>query len=50
VEWLYMVLEGCYTSLSFDNHLSDLFHLLRGLDQGNPFSPILYILYNSGLL
>ncbi|KAF9000832.1 hypothetical protein BDQ17DRAFT_1192960, partial [Cyathus striatus] len=50
VEWLCIVLEGCYTSLSFDDHLSDLFCLMGGLDQGNPFSPILYILYNSGLL
>ena len=36
--------------LIFDNFQSDLFIVLNGLDQGNPFSGILYLLYNLDLL
>ena len=36
--------------LIFNNFQSDLFTVLNGLDQGDPFSGILYLLYNSDLL
>ena len=48
-EW-YVRQSSCQTTrLSFDGFHSDLFNILNGLDQGDPYSGILYLLYNSDL-
>ena len=50
MDWLQRQLGDRLTMLIFDDFQSDLFIVLNGLDQGDPFSGILYLLYNSDLL
>ena len=38
------------TQLNFDDYTSEPFSIQNGLDQGDPFSPIGYMIYNSDLL
>lgn len=40
----------CSTTLSFDNFKSEPRNVDRGLPQGSPLSPILYLIYSAGLL
>ena len=37
------------TRLVFDSFYSEIFNVNNGLDQGDPFSGILYLIYNSDL-
>lgn len=46
-EWLQRRLRGCKTTLTFDNFKSIIFDIANGLDQGDPLSQILYVIYNS---
>lgn len=39
-----------WTTLSFDDYQTELFIVLNSLDQGDPFSTICYLLYNTDLL
>jgi ribonuclease HI len=48
-DWLKKRLGARKTILLFDDFQTDLFQVLNGLDQGDPFSVILYLLYNSDL-
>jgi len=50
VQWLETRMAGRTTVLCFDDHRSMLFQIFGGLDQGDPWSALLYILYNSKLL
>jgi ribonuclease HI len=50
VQWLETRMAGRTTVLAFDDHRSKVFKILGGLDQGDPWSALLYILYNSALL
>ncbi|KAF8875639.1 hypothetical protein BD779DRAFT_1449924, partial [Infundibulicybe gibba] len=43
-------LEGRKTILTFDDYRSEPFNVENGLDQGDPFSLICYVIYNSGIL
>ncbi|KAF8998478.1 hypothetical protein BDZ89DRAFT_969961, partial [Hymenopellis radicata] len=36
-------------AVRFDDFVSEIFSMLNGLDQGDPFSQLLYILYNASL-
>ena len=38
------------TTLSFDDYQTEIFIVLNGLDQGDPFSAICYLIYNADLL
>ncbi|THU77076.1 hypothetical protein K435DRAFT_703197 [Dendrothele bispora CBS 962.96] len=49
VEWLKRRYAGRKTRLLFDDFVSDLFLVLGGEDQGDPFSAIGYILYAAGI-
>ena len=49
-EWMKRRLENRQTTLSFDDFQTELFAVLNGLDQGDPFSAICYLLYNADLL
>ena len=42
--------ENRRTTLLFDNHETQSFTVGNGLNQGNPFSRICYLLYNSNLV
>jgi len=50
VSWLNRRLIDRTTVLAFDDYISEPFHITGGLDQGDPFSLLCYIIYNSGLL
>jgi hypothetical protein len=49
-EWMKRRLENSQTTLSFDDFQTELFAVLNGLDQGDPFSAICSLLYNADLL
>jgi hypothetical protein len=49
-EWLYRCLEGRKTWLTFDDFRLELFSIDSGLDQGDPFSLICYLIYNASLI
>ena len=48
--WIDRRMVNRETSLNFDDYTSDPFTVENGLDQGDPFSVIGYILYNSDIL
>ncbi len=48
-DWLCRRLEGRKTVLTFDDFKSLIFEVTNGLDQGDPLSQILYIIYNSSV-
>ncbi len=48
-DWLRRRLEGRKTVLTFDDFKSLVFEVTNGLDQGDPLSQILYIIYNSSV-
>jgi ribonuclease HI/exonuclease III len=50
VEWMERRLEGRKTTLTFDDFTSRPFDIDNGLDQGDPFSQIAYIIYNADQL
>ena len=37
-------------ALAFDDYRTDLFQVNNGLDQGDPFSSICYLIYNADIL
>jgi len=39
-----------HTTISFDNFQMEIFRVLNGLDQGDPFSGICYLFYNADVL
>jgi hypothetical protein len=43
-------LNNRHTTLSFDEYRTEIFLVLNGLDQGDPFSAICYLIYNADLL
>ncbi len=49
MDWLCRRLEGRKTVLTFDDFKSLVFEVTNGLDQGDPLSQILYIIYNSSV-
>lgn len=49
-EWMKRQLGSQQTTLLFDNHCSEKFSIDNGLDQGDPFSGICYLIYNANLL
>ena len=49
-EWMRRCLKNRSTSIFFDNYDTETFTVKNGLDQGDPFSGICYLLYNAGLL
>ena len=49
-EWMVRRLKGRKTTLSFDDFLSEEFGIDNGLDQGDPVSGIIYMIYNGGIL
>jgi len=49
-EWMQRRLVDCQTTLLFDDHQSEKFSIDNGLDQGDPYSVICYLLYNTSLL
>ncbi|RDB20589.1 putative RNA-directed DNA polymerase from transposon X-element [Hypsizygus marmoreus] len=50
VEFIRRLLEGRMTRLKFDDFLSELIKISNGIGQGDPFSMMIYILYNAELL
>ena len=48
-DWMARRLANRKTTLIFDDHVSTTFTVEDGLDQGDPFSGICYLLYNSEL-
>ena len=50
VTWMHRRLIDRQTVLAFDDYVSDPFPVESGLDQGDPFSLLCYIIYNGGLL
>jgi hypothetical protein len=48
--WMTRRLDARQTTLVFDNHQTAQFLINNGLDQGDPFSGICYLIYNAGLL
>ena len=48
--WMKRRLENRRTTLLFDDHETQSFAVGNGLDQGDPFSGICYLLYNSDLV
>ena len=44
------LLQGRKTRLRFDDFLSDWFSITNGIGQGDPFSMLLFIIYNSDLV
>ncbi|KAJ6459126.1 hypothetical protein C8R47DRAFT_913218, partial [Mycena vitilis] len=48
-EWMRRRYAGRKSRIIFDDFISDLFDVLSGLDQGDPHSGIVYLIYNSGL-
>jgi hypothetical protein len=49
-KWLYRHLEGQKTWLTFDDFPLELFRIASGLDQGDPFLLICYLIYDASLL
>lgn len=49
-EWMKRCLRNRQTTLSFNDFQMEMFAVLNGLDQGDPFLAICYLLYNADLL
>jgi hypothetical protein len=49
-DWMKRRLGNCRTTLSFDDYQTEAFIVTNGLDQGDPFSGIYYLIYNTDLL
>jgi len=49
-DWMKRRLGNRRTTLSFDDHQTEAFVVMNGLDQGDPFSGICYLIYNADLL
>ena len=50
VNFIHQLLDGCKTSLKFDDFTSELIAICNSIGQGDPFSMVLYILFNADLL
>lgn len=50
IDWLHRKMSGRKTTLTFNDYSSDPFEIISGIDQGCPFSVILYLFYNSALI
>ena len=50
IDFVCQLLDGCKTRLKFDNFTSELMAIHNGIGQGDPFSMVLYILFNADLL
>lgn len=48
--WIAQRMSNRRTQLKFDDYTSDIFVVTNGLDQGDPLSPIAYMIYNSDVL
>ena len=48
-EWMERRLGNRQTTLSFNDYQTDTFFVVNGLDQGDPFSGICYLIYNADL-
>ena len=48
--WMRRRLENRTTTLTFDSYSTQEFQVTNGLDQGDPFSVICYIIYNADIL
>jgi Reverse transcriptase (RNA-dependent DNA polymerase) len=49
-EWMERWLGNCRTTLTFDDYEMEAFIVENGLDQGDPYSGVCYLIYNSDLL
>ena len=49
-EWTRRCLKNCHTTLAFDNYEMTVFTVENGLDQGDPYSGVSYLIYNLDLL
>ena len=43
-------LENRQTTISFDNYQTEPFEVLNGLNQGDPYSGVSYLIYNADML
>jgi len=50
IEWMKRRLGNRHTMISLDNFQMEIFSVLNGLDQGDPFLGICYVFYNTDLL
>ena len=50
VDFVHRLLDGRKTRLKFNDFISELMDIRNGIGQGNPFSMLLYILFNADLL
>ena len=48
--WITQRMSNRRTQLRFDDYTSGIFVVTNGLDQGDPLSPIAYMIYNSDIL
>ena len=49
-EWMKRRLENRQTTISFDDYQTEAFEVLNGLDQGDPYSGVSYLIYNADVL
>jgi hypothetical protein len=49
-EWMKRRLENRQTTISFDDYQTEPFEVLNGLDQGDPYSGVSYLIYNADVL
>jgi Reverse transcriptase (RNA-dependent DNA polymerase) len=49
-EWMERRLGNRHTTLTFDDYETEAFIVENGLDQGDPYSGVCYLIYNSDLL
>ncbi len=49
-DWITQRMSNRRTQLRFDDYTSGIFVVTNGLDQGDPLSPIAYMIYNSDIL
>jgi hypothetical protein len=50
ITFIETMLNGCGTTLRFDDHMSDPLRLDNGIGQGDPLSMVLYQFYNADIL
>jgi Reverse transcriptase (RNA-dependent DNA polymerase) len=50
MEWMKRCLENRRTTISFNEYQIEAFKVLNGLDQGDPYSGVSYLIYNADIL